>query len=182
MDVKESGSVRVEEREFLRQELRQSLHLEEPVGEDVLQSVIEDPLYAYHLRICRQTPALLRHLLANPPLKKSAVASDESNNKAVVELAASAIAALWNWRKAGFNKVEAHTFEKRWSACLACPHLVAPPAKFIYKLTNSQKKDSRICALCGCVASRKAQFPTESCPDRHPQNESVNRWGEVFHT
>jgi hypothetical protein len=158
--------------EIFREELTRTLGLEQLIGEDVAQAAADDPIYAHHLRVCRNAPNLLRSLLANPPrIQEPTVASD-------LELMGKAAKALWNWRKAGFGKVDAQTRERRWNACTTCPHLVKAPDRALYRLTAPQDGDDRVCNLCGCVASRKVQLPTESCPSAHPQNAALTRWSE----
>ena len=158
--------------ESFREELTRTLGLEQPLGEDVVRAAAEDPIYAHHLRVCRNAPDLLRSLLANPPRARERVEASD------LELIGKAAKALWNWRKAGFSKVDTATFERRWSACTACPHLVQPPDRTLYRLTSFQEGDNRVCNLCGCVASRKVQLPTETCPTAHPDDPALTRWSE----
>lgn len=167
MQTSSSGIV-----EAFREELTRTLGLEQLIGEDVARAAAGDPIYAHHLRVCRSSPDLLRPLLANPPrIQEPTAASD-------LELMGKAAKALWSWRKAGFGKVDAATHERRWRACMACPHLAKAPDRALYRLTAPQEGDDRVCNLCGCVASRKVQLPTETCPAVHPENAALTRWGE----
>lgn len=152
--------------------------LGEPAPADVVRGVIEDPLYAHHLRVCRNEPALLQRLVRRPPVVQRS--AEPVADRSTLDLAARATAALWEWRKAGFQKVSDADHQRRWNVCLGCPNLVAPRSW----LNNVVRvlpgySDGRVCGLCGCDAWRKAWLPTESCPAPHPDDKRLTRWGEA---
>jgi hypothetical protein len=153
-----------------RMEFGLSLGLQEPVSLAVLQAALRDETYAHNLRVSSRTPALLKMLLANPP--KPAPASRPFST---AELAGNAAEALARWAKTGFSVVDHETLERRRRACYSCPNLAAAPDKAVYKLTPGS---GHICTLCGCGVDSKMRLPSESCPDRHPEQGGMTRWGE----
>jgi hypothetical protein len=95
-----------------------------------------------------------------------------------VALAARAGTALARWGSGGFRKVAPEVFAARFGACQACDHLVDPPDRVAYRVRLRQASDPRVCAACGCVASRKAALPTEHCPLPDPDDPTRTRWGD----
>jgi len=160
------------------------LGLEKPVPINVLLRAIDDPLYASDLIICRNAPGFLIPLLKDP--KNQAYApSQEIESKSNWELTQKAVKTLVNWGKAGFSVVDDETLERRENACLACPHL-SEPQKLVQKIIPSkeinqkigQRTGKKVCNLCGCNVSKKIRIPSESCPDKHPTQAAMTRWGE----
>lgn len=88
--------------------------------------------------------------------------------------------AIWNWAKSGFSVVDQSIYSKRYNTCMQCPHLVDAPRKLLYKIITANNANEKACALCGCVVSKKTRIVSESCPDKHPENPELNRWGEPF--
>lgn len=168
--------------EEFREDLTRSLGLPRPVSDEALAAAVENPLYVHHLRICSESPALLEWLLAHPEPSPAGRRAEEVLEPDALDLAARVGKALWNWRRTGFQKVDDATYERRWRSCLICPHFKEAPVRWPYKLAQPSGSDSRICGLCGCVASRKAWIPTEACPDRHPLDGTLSRWGEPLTT
>jgi hypothetical protein len=163
----------------IRMHFAEFLDLDEPVSEQVIQAAINNPLYRHHLFACRNTPEFLERLISNPPVSEKSLSSNlyhQSNS----EIIAKGIKTLLNWSKVGFSVVDNETYEKRFSCCIQCPNLVEAPDRLIYRIISAKTVDSRICNVCGCVASKKASLPLESCPDKHPEYPHLNRWGELL--
>ncbi len=153
------------------------LGLTDPVPERVLLAALAKPEYAQNLLICRSDRRFLQRLIEHPPpLPEEREPTDSLSNGQILKQAA---ASLWKWSKAGFAVVDKETLAKRRNACMTCPHLTEPPEKLLYKLTNSQKENAKICGLCGCPVMRKTRLPGEVCPDTHPDDPALNRWGEA---
>jgi len=161
----------------IRMRFAEFLDLDEPVSEQVIQATINDPLYMHHLFTCRNTPEFLERLIANPPISEKSLTSS-SYHQSNSEIINKGIKTLLNWSKIGFSVVDNETYEKRFSCCIQCPNLVEAPDRLIYRIISVKTVDSRICNICGCVASKKASLPSESCPDKHPEYPNLNRWGE----
>jgi len=165
-------------------EMSQILGLSEPVSPEVLQAATEDETYAHNLLVCRKEPAFLNYLLANPPKLRSSpelLPQDKTN----LELISKASQTLLKWAQTGFSVVDDETLERRENACLACPHL-SEPQKLVQKIIPSkeinqkigQRTGKKVCNLCGCNVSKKIRIPSESCPDKHPTQAAMTRWGE----
>src|SRR4051812_23273881 len=121
------------------------LGLSEPISETALRGALEDPLYAHHLLVSRDTPEFLRVLLATPPQ----VFQEEDLSSAT--LATRALKAVWKWAKTGFTVVDAETYRKRLEACSQCPNLRAAPDKAAYTLLRFiDELESKVCIICGC--------------------------------
>ncbi len=161
------------------------LGLEEPVSRDVFLSAVEDSTYAANLHVARTEPSFLRHVLGQPTRswnelrqKPPSKPQERSNG----ELLTRAAKSLFRWTRKGFKRVDEVTFRRRLAACRACPHHVRKPAKVLYAvagaLLSKDEREQRICDLCGCLAATKARFEHESCPDRHPVDGELTRWGE----
>lgn len=155
------------------------LHLNAPAPLAAVRRAMQDDKYAHYLMSVRESPSMLRILLDDPRNQEYEAPKPAEITQSQGALVAKAAEALVKWGKAGFKRVDDETYQQRWSACQACPNLVDPPELPIYKALSFQKSDLRICALCGCTASRKAQVPTERCPDEDPSNPAVNRWGQA---
>lgn len=151
------------------------LGLTGPASPDVLVSALADREYARNLLLCKDTPVLLDHLLGNPPRQ-----APSAGERSTGELLASASRSFWEWTKSGFAVVDEATFQRRFGTCRECPDLVEPPRKRIYQIVGADGRSdaSKVCARCGCVASKKARLPHESCPAPHAELVGLNRWGE----
>jgi hypothetical protein len=153
-----------------------SLHDDDPErAAPLLDQIRRDPLVAHHAFVCRGSPQLLRLLADSVAARAVHVPRGRPPSSAV--LIARAAKAMARWSAAGFREAPAEQIERRWSACTACPHLGAPPARVLYQLTRGGA-DDRICGLCGCTASRKVRMLTERCPDRLAADPALTRWGE----
>ena len=153
------------------------LNLTHPVDADVLISAIEDPDYARNLMVSRNAPPFLDHLLAHPPKRANTAASRAGNvEPGNAVLVGKAAKSLWAWAKSGLEMVSDDVYQHRLSACAQCPHHIEPPQRMVYKLAGAAGRS--VCDLCGCVSSRKARLPHESCPSDHPERAGFSRWGE----
>jgi hypothetical protein len=150
------------------------LNLGAPAPLAVVRRAMQDETFYQALLAARESPAAVQRLLADP--ENQAYAPPPPAVASQSALMARAAKAMLTWGKAGFPRVEAARFERRWSACQRCPNLIDPPDLPVYQAFA--QGDRRICARCGCVAVRKAQVPTERCPEADPQNPAVSRWGE----
>lgn len=159
-------------------EFAETLGLDEPVSVAVLEAAISDESYAHNLMTSRRSPVMLQYLLANPPKPRATAGQQRFSNTELVKKAATAIL---KWGKVGFTVVDQDTLERRRAACFSCSHLIDPPDQVVYRLTGADESQ-KICELCGCNVRKKIKLPTESCPDRHPDQASMNRWGEPWHS
>ncbi len=151
------------------------LGLPGPTSPDVLVSALTDQEYARNLLLCKDTPPLLDHLLANPP-KQAPAELDHST----AELLTSAARSFWAWTKTGFALVDEATYQRRFGTCKQCPDLVEPPRMRVYQIIGADgaTDESKACAQCGCVASKKARLPHENCPAPHSDLVGMSRWCE----
>jgi hypothetical protein len=158
-----------------RTQLGELLGLGGPASADVLVSAVEDREYARNLLLCKDAPPLRDFLLANPP-RRAPITEDPSTS----QLLASASKSFWAWTKSGFALVDEATYQRRFGTCQQCPDLIEPPRKRVYQIVGvtGASDDSKVCARCGCVASKKARLPHESCPAAHAELAGMNRWGE----
>lgn len=153
------------------------LGLERPVPEPILRRAMMDKKFAYYLLTSRNQPGMLK-ILFSDPRNKDYEATSEGEERTNFEIISKAARSLVQWGKSGFTQVDQQTYDRRFGACQACPHLVEPPGQWVYKIKLSKKSDGRVCSACGCVASRKARLQTESCPVAHPGDPSMTRWLE----
>ena len=158
----------------VRTRFGEMINLSGPAPTVVVNRAFADNKFAFYLMMTRESPGLQQQLL-NDPRNLEFEEKDADKDFSNSELLVKASGAMLKWAKAGFTKVDDATYKKRMDACTGCPHLKQPSAKAVYKITGSKQS---ICGLCGCVASRKAKLPTESCPSEHPVNVSMTRWGE----
>lgn len=170
--------------------LGELIGLDGPVPADVLLSAIEDREYARNLMLCKDAPPLREFLVSNPTRRAgpAATATDSADAPAGGEprehstraLIGSASKSFWAWTKSGFAVVDEDQYARRFGTCLECPHLIDPPRKRVYEVIGAtgEREDKRVCELCGCVASRKARLPHESCPAPHAELAGLNKWGE----
>ncbi|HEX4726178.1 MAG TPA: hypothetical protein VH298_00175 [Jatrophihabitans sp.] len=169
-----------------RAELAELLGLSEPVSADVLLSAVSDREYARNLLLCKDAPVMLNFLLANPPQPGTPVGqpvaepAEPGPEHSTAQLLTAASKSFWAWTKSGFAVVDEATYQRRYGTCLDCPDLVEPPRKRIYQIVGAADAadSSKVCSLCGCVASKKARLPHESCPAEHAELAGMTRWGE----
>lgn len=147
----------------MRLRLGHILGIDRPVPHSVLRRARSDDRYAARLMIYRESEDLLNSAFSEPDNWAFQRPSDFEDRSTVV-LAGAAIGSLARWLVKGAKFVTNDQHEERLNICRACPHLVDPPAKLIYRVALVRTSDPRICNLCGCVVSRKARFATESCP------------------
>jgi hypothetical protein len=96
-----------------------------------------------------------------------------------VALLAKATGAFARWARQGFTRVEPEEFDRRYAACLACPHLTEPSDAAVYKVAGPRTGDDRrICDACGCFVVPKARRTSEHCPVADPSRPGLNRWGQ----
>jgi hypothetical protein len=152
------------------------LNLDGPAPEAAVRRALDDPQYAFYLMFTREAPSLRTALLADP--RNARYADPPPAEKSQRELIGSAFRALARWTASGFKTAPKEVVDRRWAACLACPHLVERPDRVLYNGMTILSGDSRVCSLCGCVAAAKGKLPTESCPAADPANPALTRWGE----
>lgn len=153
--------------------LGEILGLDGPVDEEVLVAAIRNPSYATNLLICRDAPQFLAQLLGSPPVARS-------DDPSAGELMKRGVEALWRWSRTGFTTVDSDVLKRRLAACETCPHLYAPEGakRILYALTGTAAGRKSVCRKCGCPVTRKAGMAGESCPDAHPDDPRLTRWGE----
>ncbi len=170
----------------LRASLRAWLGTDAPISDQVLAALLISPRYAHKLGSLRDHPQAVAHLLAHPPEVPLDVLDDLGRDHKPAEspgdgnLAAKAGASALRWIGEGLKLAEGPVRERRWAACMACPHLADPPARLTYRLARAITRDKKICSLCGCNVRIKGRFPHERCPDPDPANPARSRWGEGF--
>ncbi len=152
------------------------LDLGEPAPLAVVRRAMQDDQFAQYLMMTRSSPRLLKTLLQDPRNKQYEGPPEEIRHTTPA-LAASAAKAMLKWSTSGFARVDQETLDTRLSACQRCEYLIDPPPLAAYRMLKLAG-DRRVCAKCGCVASRKAQVATERCPERDPSNPAQNRWGQ----
>ena len=165
-----------------RKQLAELLNRPDGVSENAFLCAIHNKTYAHNLLMCKESGDLLDHLLAHPPLES--IRDIRHNELTNLELARKATKAMVSWAKTGFSSADFEMLERRENACLSCEYL-GKPQKVLQKLVTSKSKEhvghrasDCVCNLCGCSISKKIRLPSESCPGRHPDNDSLNRWGE----
>ena len=185
IDVAQLG-VQLDEVMTLEQRLAafgEILEIGEPVSRQVLFGALQDANYARNLLVSRRSPPHLHYLLSNPPAVE--IPDEHAQVPSNGKLLQKAGMAMINWAKTGFSIVDTATLERRETACLACPHLVAP-TRLLQKILPSGKTSTQIghrtgdkvCDLCGCSLKRKMRLTSESCPSKDPARPEVTRWGE----
>jgi hypothetical protein len=144
----------------------------------VIERALSDETYAVHLVMSRNNRHTLARLLGPHELAAPAAPAPSEQQQSTVSLLHKAGGALTRWMASGFATVSNEDFERRFRACEACENLVEAPDTTLYRVALARASDSRICAACGCVASRKARLATERCPSPKPDDPTMNRWGE----
>jgi hypothetical protein len=147
--------------------------LDGPAPPAVARRALVDERYAFYLLLTRDAPQLRLRLLEDPRNRDYEPAGDST-----AELAGRAAKAMARWTATGLKRVDDETFQRRWASCQACPMLVKPPDRLVYKGLTVLTGDRRVCSACGCMATAKARIPTEHCPVADPDDPSLNRWGE----
>lgn len=160
----------------LCQRFGELMNLGGPAPLPVVRRAMQDDLFAHYLVVTRNSPQMQQMLLQDPKNKAYETPVDAPKHSSPA-LVARAAKAMVKWGKAGFERVDQGTYAQRTEACQRCPYLVDPPDLTAYKMLKLAG-DRRVCAKCGCVASRKAQVPTERCPVADPKNPGLNRWGQ----
>src|SRR5262249_72531 len=102
----------------------------------------------------------------------------EPAGDSTAELAGRAAKAMARWTAGGLKRVDDETFQRRWASCQACPLLVKPPDRIIYKGLAVLTGDRQVCSACGCVAAAEGRIRSEHCPVADPEDPSRDRWGE----
>ncbi|WNG16044.1 hypothetical protein [Cystobacter fuscus] len=151
--------------------LREALHQPKDMPESLLLRAASDPLFMNALMARRDDAAALDAWLEeagrHPP--------EEAGPPSAI-LFVRATQALVRWGLGGFRRVGPEAFAQRLDACLRCPHLRRPSERLLYQMTGNQEQP--LCGLCGCTIVRKARLQTEDCPDAHPINAGMSRWGD----
>lgn len=172
--------------------LGSGLGLDQPVPVSVMRRAIVDKAFAFHLVNAAGNARLLGVLFDDPRNRQYEDGADSSESALPPSTAAPpdpvlpsnatlawrAGQAVARWGASGFGRVAPEVFEARFSTCQTCEYLVEPPDRVVYKVKLRRESDPRVCAACGCVASRKAALPTENCPVPDQADPSLSRWGE----
>jgi len=165
--------------ENMRKALQEWLGSEISISDQVLAALVVSPRYAERLSSLRDYPDAINHLLTHPPeVSVSVLEGLDEEQKGNVELVGKAAKSLGRWMVDGFRSVDEETRNRRWEACMACPHIEQAPTKMIYKISSAASKEKKFCRLCGCNVRIKGRLPHESCPATHPINLAQTRWGE----
>lgn len=162
----------------VRKEFSEMLEMDGLVPENVLKRAIADEKFASYLISMKGKPNYLDMMFKDPKNKAYDDQPAAKQNLTNLGLVKKAAGAMLNWAKSGFKTVDAATFEKRFSTCKGCEHFAEAPDLAMYKVTIVKDLDSRICSLCGCVASRKAKLASENCPAQDAANPSLSKWQE----
>jgi hypothetical protein len=133
---------------------------------DAVRVAAVHPAYAQALAEHRHAPAQLALLLESPPGAPSPRDPSDATDAELLVRGAKAIA---RWILAGAPAVPAPVYLARLEACGACPELRTPPHRLFYDLALVPRSEASVCALCGCVAGKKAWLATETCPDTPPR-------------
>jgi hypothetical protein len=160
---------------------------EEPVDSSVLLRAIDEPGYGINLIISKNTPTSLHKLLQDPGNKNYERETEQTKSVSNFELIKRAGEAFILWSRIGFLVVSNEILEKREDACLRCPHLT-DPNKTLQKIIPSkritgnigERTGKKVCGVCGCNLGNKLRLSSSSCPQKHPENENLTRWGERF--
>ena len=160
------------------------LHLGGPAPEPATRRVLADASYARAVFAVRAIPAVRDQLLAAagtlriaPPVGRPAAGASPTPLK----LAANAAGSLLKWGMDGLKHAEPWVIDRRLAACAACEHQAPAPDTLIYRGAKVLAgKDSKICTLCHCLTNTKAAIATEQCPDRHPSDAGLSRWGDPW--
>ncbi|MDP9696691.1 UNVERIFIED_ORG: hypothetical protein J2X79_004274 [Arthrobacter globiformis] len=163
--------------------------LSEPLPAPVLRRALVDDRYCFVLLAFRGNQSRLQELMHHPDNQAYELTGDNAlddgtehlsppRHQSTAALVIEAGKALNRWTSSGFRTVDEETYERRTAACAACPELIEPPIKWVYKVAIAGADDDRVCGACGCVASRKARLATEQCPRADPGRAGLSRWGE----
>jgi hypothetical protein len=164
----------------MRKEFAAMLGWEEPLPPHVFQKAMADEKYAQYLLSARNNPRYLRILFGLPPdTQPPAQPPPRQQPLSNRQLITNAATALLRWSTTGFSLVDQPTYATRTGACTGCSHLQQHPDTLLYKFRLS-RQDTRICGICGCVASLKARLSSESCPMEDPENPGFTFWKEAI--
>jgi hypothetical protein len=158
---------------------------EEPVDTSVLLRALDEIGYGINLITSKNTPESLHKLLQDPANKQYEKTTEQTKTLSNIELIKKAGEAFILWSRIGFLVVSNDILEKRENACLRCPHL-SEPNKTLQKIIPSKKitgnigerTGKKVCGVCGCNLGNKLRLSSSSCPQKHPENENLTRWGE----
>ncbi|MCG3198599.1 MAG: hypothetical protein GHCLOJNM_03103 [bacterium] len=157
--------------------LHQILEFPDPIPEAVIRRAAEDPEFLHELIARRKSPEDLWDLFASaselPPTDIS-----EGKRHGPLRLAARFLVSILKWAASGFRSVDPAQRRRRLDACARCPHQVNAPAGPLGRAVRRLTHDERICDLCGCSIACKVRLGSERCPDPHPFEEGLSRWGE----
>lgn len=154
--------------EEARERLGTLLGLDAPVSDAVAVAAAADQVYARNLLATRDAPALLEHLLANPP---------QVEEPSTLELGGRLAQAMVRWGRTGFTVVDDATRARRLSACAACPHRIEARRHPTLHRWLADGERPQVCGLCGCALARKTRLGSERCPDEDPARPGFDRWG-----
>ncbi|MGN6253461.1 MAG: hypothetical protein ACTHO8_00505 [Solirubrobacterales bacterium] len=149
--------------------LGELLELEGPVSEEVAAAAATDQIYARNLLSTRDAPALLEHLLANPP--------EVREEPSTLALGGRLAQAMVRWGRTGFTVVDEETRQQRLAACAACPHQMEANRHPTLHRWLADGERPMVCGLCGCALARKTRLGSERCPDEDPDRPGFDRWG-----
>jgi hypothetical protein len=163
MDMSQRGSIVANDSEAGRRRIANELGLSvEQVTDALIAKITEDPLFLYHLNLCRADPEMLGVLLGEAE-STNQVPTAKLNT---VDLLARAGAALARWAASSFGRVDIEEYQRRVAICQSCEHLSLPPANsMFYRLIGTSPETKSVCKLCGCDVRKKAWLVTEGCPD-----------------
>ncbi|QBF31181.1 hypothetical protein [Thalassococcus sp. S3] len=152
------------------------------ISDQALAAIVGSTRFAQKLTVVRDHPDAVRHLLANPPrAPQSALAHLSDPNTAPRAKPAkphSVGRSALKWVRDGMKRVDDETRERRWAACMACPHLRDGATSPLHKATAAIVNSAKVCGLCGCNVRAKGGLPHERCPDDHPETQGLSRWSE----
>jgi len=190
----------VSELDEVRARLADLLGQDEPVPVEVALRALAEPSFEADLIIAREAPGFQRALFTHRatlayraeqeatearPTPTMAGEPESAAGFGTIGLLARAAVAVARWGRGGFATVAPEVLQRREDACLTCPNLVEPEHTLLRLVPAGPVSDQvgsrtggRSCGLCGCVVSRKMRMPTEFCPDRHPDDARLTRWGE----
>ena len=170
----------------LRAHLGDVLGIGRPVSAAVAAAIVTHQGYARYLMAAQGNLPVLEHLMASPPpsgrsaVRFATVVPDTGaeSTRSAAALLMDASRSLLRWAGTAFQPVDDDIYERRLAACARCEHFVEPPDRLVYTIVTAGDRMAKVCALCGCVTSRKARMPHESCPAIDPYDPALTRWGE----
>lgn len=174
--------------------LADQLGVDGPLPTRAVAAAAIHPRYHLQLVMARDEPTALHALLSRPPRVSAAAAAslgltatppaDEAAAPHGPEVesaspsARRAATAAVRWAASGFALADEATRERRRAACATCPHWMDPPDRGAHRVTRKLHPRGKVCGLCGCVTDLKIRLASEACPDVHPDDPTLTRWGE----